>query len=701
MKNLLPTLLTALLCSSLFGQSFKSNFSFTGGNVGADEIRDITTDAQGNIYITGSFTDSVDFDPGAGTFYLTTPAGNQPDAFIQKLDANGNFLWAKSFRGTYNDYEEGKKIAVDDTGNVYVVGIYQRNIFFTFSGYQWPGNSNSNVYQPFLVKLDSIGNVKWGMGWKGNYTTFTFSGVTYYSSSWPYGFALDAAGDIFVTGALVAGLDFDPTLNADLSKYSSGGSDVFVVKVSNSGDVKNVVTVGGVDSEWPYTIDYHNGHLAIGGSFFNTVDFNPDTAVVNQVTSTGSNESYIWQLDTSLTFVSIASFGSISGPDFSVAIDHDNLGNLYNLGFSSANTIDLDPDPNTAFTLNSSNSKIYLQKLSSSGSLVWAKLLLSGANDARAYGISVSNQKNISITGRFSGTADADPNPTNTYNLTSSGGYDAFVIQLDSAGNFIAASSFGGTDDDIFWAAHFTQNNEVLAGGSFQNTIDIDPTAIVNQVTSNGQQDFMFLNLSLCGSQNDTLPIASCNNYMLSNGTVISQSGFYLDSLIGSDGCDSNITLDLTIRIINPSVSQTVDGLEAASSATNPTYQWMDCATQQIVQGATSQTFMPSVNGQYAVIVSDSICSDTSACFTINNVSINEHDLANSIAVFPNPTTGKLNITSNERIEKIEVYDLSGREMLTVDHPEGEVDLSKLSTGVYLVKIKTEKSVVVRRVVKE
>lgn len=115
-------------------QNFTTKSSFTTGNTGTDEIQDIATDAQGNIYITGSFTDSVDFNPGPGTFYLTTPAGNKPDAFIQKLDANGNFLWAKSFRGTFNDIERGERIVVDDTGNVYLLGQFQRNIFFAVNG---------------------------------------------------------------------------------------------------------------------------------------------------------------------------------------------------------------------------------------------------------------------------------------------------------------------------------------------------------------------------------------------------------------------------------------------------------------------------------------------------------------------------------------------------------------------------------------
>ena len=117
MKNLLPTLLASLFCAGLFAQTFTLNSHMAGGSTSQDGIRDIVTDANGNTFVTGYFTGTVDFNPGAGVSNLTTPAGNKYDAFIQKLDANGNLLWAKSFRGTNDDYEMGENLAVDDSAN--------------------------------------------------------------------------------------------------------------------------------------------------------------------------------------------------------------------------------------------------------------------------------------------------------------------------------------------------------------------------------------------------------------------------------------------------------------------------------------------------------------------------------------------------------------------------------------------------------
>ncbi|MDE0837929.1 MAG: SBBP repeat-containing protein, partial [Kiritimatiellae bacterium] len=81
----------------------------------------IAVDASGNVYATGGFRGIVDFDPGPGTFNLTSSGGF--DIFVQKLDASGNFLWAKGMGGFANsDY--GTAIAVDASGNVYTTGRF-------------------------------------------------------------------------------------------------------------------------------------------------------------------------------------------------------------------------------------------------------------------------------------------------------------------------------------------------------------------------------------------------------------------------------------------------------------------------------------------------------------------------------------------------------------------------------------------------
>jgi len=95
------------------------------GGDGSDAGRDIAVDGAGNVHTTGNFYSTADFDPGAGTYYLTAPGGDyfvDPDIFVSKLDSDGKFVWAGNMGGTSSD--SGNAIAVDSLGNVYTTGLF-------------------------------------------------------------------------------------------------------------------------------------------------------------------------------------------------------------------------------------------------------------------------------------------------------------------------------------------------------------------------------------------------------------------------------------------------------------------------------------------------------------------------------------------------------------------------------------------------
>ncbi|MCH2046242.1 MAG: SBBP repeat-containing protein, partial [Saprospiraceae bacterium] len=116
--------------SDIFIQKLDASGNFlwakSFGGSSSDQGNSIAVDAAGNVYTTGSFEDTVDFDPGAGTTNLSAIGGS--DIFIQKLDASGNFLWAKSFGGSSSDW--GSSIAVDASENVYTTGSFQDTVDF-------------------------------------------------------------------------------------------------------------------------------------------------------------------------------------------------------------------------------------------------------------------------------------------------------------------------------------------------------------------------------------------------------------------------------------------------------------------------------------------------------------------------------------------------------------------------------------------
>ncbi len=125
--------------------------------------------------------------------------------------------------------------------------------------------------------------------------------------------------------------------------------------------------------------------------------------------------------------------------------------------------------------------------------------------------------------------------------------------------------------------------------------------------------------------------------------TSTNNSATYTFVGAAANGCDSLVTLDLTIINIDSSVSQ--NGTVLTANQAGGSYQWLDCDNNfSLINGETSITFTPSVNGNYAVEVSLNGCVDTSACFSITGIGIIENDFGDDLVIYPNPTNGTLTI---------------------------------------------------------
>ena len=185
----------------------------------------IAVDSSGNVYTTGYFQGTVDFDPGTGTSNLTS-AGST-DVFVSKLDSSGNFVWAKRLGGASSDY--GYSIAVDSSGNVYTTGYFEGTADFD------PGAGTSNLTSAgsgdvFVSKLDSSGALVWAKGFGGT------------SNDRGQSIAVDSSGNVYTTGYFAGTVDFDPGAGTS-NLTSAGGDDVFVLKLTSSGEALTVALV--------------------------------------------------------------------------------------------------------------------------------------------------------------------------------------------------------------------------------------------------------------------------------------------------------------------------------------------------------------------------------------------------------------------------------------------------------------------------
>jgi len=168
------------------------------------------------------------------------------------------------------------------------------------------------------------------------------------------------------------------------------------------------------------------------------------------------------------------------------------------------------------------------------------------------------------------------------------------------------------------------------ATGYYYDTVRLTPS-----------MDSVYLTvLTVNESSNNTMADETCDTYTSPSGLVFSESGIYNDTIPNAAGCDSVLTIVLEVVAIDTSVEVNVPVLTA--NAANSAYQWMDCESMQVLAGSTGQSFEPTVNGSYAVIVTDGDCSDTSSCYQVTSVHETINDFGSDLKVYPNPTNGNV-----------------------------------------------------------
>lgn len=138
-------------------------------------------------------------------------------------------------------------------------------------------------------------------------------------------------------------------------------------------------------------------------------------------------------------------------------------------------------------------------------------------------------------------------------------------------------------------------------------------------------------------------------------------------------------TLDASVIVMN----ETITALD-----TTATYQWIDCTTMQPIQGETNYWFTATTNGSYAVIISNGVCTDTSACETILSTGIAAYS-TNDVVVYPNPNNGVFTVTTATVAERVVITDLAGRVIASFAPQQTQLALSLegQANGVYFVVV--------------
>lgn len=199
---------------------------------------------------------------------------------------------------------------------------------------------------------------------------------------------------------------------------------------------------------------------------------------------------------------------------------------------------------------------------------------------------------------------------------------------------------------------------------------------------------------------------SACNSFTFNNQTY-TNTGTYTQQYTNVQGCDSIITLNLTINTTNTAITQ--NGSLLSATELGATYQWISCNPFTSIPGATSQTYTAVANGDYAVVVTKNGCSDTSLCATVIGVGINQITLSDSMNIQPNPTNSILSVqlpVMNElRQQEIKIYnevgELVSQSTININGSVLTIDVSQFASGIYLLSLETTKGVYRSKFIKE
>ena len=235
--------------------------------------------------------------------------------------------------------------------------------------------------------------------------------------------------------------------------------------------------------------------------------------------------------------------------------------------------------------------------------------------------------------------------------------------------------------------------------GTVYTTSGIKTAVIPNAA---GCDSTITINLTVNNSTTSSITETACDSYTAPDGTVYTTSGIKTAVIPNAAGCDSTITIDLTINIVD--VSLTVNEPLITANANGAIYQWLDCDNAfAIIPGATSQNYTAQANGNYAVMITQGLCTDTSECVQITNIGI-ANIYTNGIFIYPNPVTNVLNIEITGNNEKTDLVIINSiGQVIFKDNffEKTTVQTSNFAPGVYLIRFENGKMVDFKKIIKE
>ena len=553
------------------------------GNVNVDHL--------GNIYICGT-TKSPDSIATTGTYQSSISNGcvglYYYNAYIIKLDSSGNKIWGTYF-GTYCSDTYGNSCSVDSLGNIFLVG-YAKDPSSSPTPLTTTGahqeTYGGGTYDSFLAKFDSTGNLHWSTYYGGN-NRDRFTSCS-----------LDQYGNIYATGWSKSNNNISSSLVHQ--QNNEGGYDAILAKFNTTGTLIWGTYFGGNADDRASTCKVFNNSIIISGTTASQNNI-ADSSSYNEIYAGGVSDGFISKFDLNGMKKNSTYYGGLV-QDGIYDIDIDQFENLYVVGYTSS-----DSSISTPFSYQSvKDADInnpydgFLCKFDSTFNLQWGTYI-GGTHNDYIYSCNVDDSSNVYLTGStISGTGLISSN--SFQNSYGGGSSDGFIFKFDSSGQMKWNSYYGGSSQD--WGQSITTDNNFNIY-LFGNTSSFNNIATPNalQPTANnfaGENFLAKFNTFYCSYSSYSINQTSCSLFLW-DGITYDSTGQYTNTYSDINGCDSIVTLDLTI-------------LTGSSSTMNVTecdsYAWDGVTYDSTGQYTNTYT---DINGCDSIITLD---------LTINNSSL-------------------------------------------------------------------------------
>lgn len=633
----------------------------------------IGCDSDDNLYVLGDFRDSINCDPSGNQMVYNT---TQQAGYLAKYTPNGNAVWALPIGTSASGNVLTRNLSLDGSDNIVLCGNITAGGTYDFDSSPASALVTSNgSYDAFIAKYDSTGNYNWA---------FNIGGAELDAAS---GLAINAQDDIFLTGVTQNdSLDFDPTVNeaysqvVELSAFSSD----FIAKYTSTGTYEWSYIPVDDDNEFSPSVSVYDTLVYMTGSGF-VLDMDWDSITAPQ--SYSINQGYIFKIgDESCT---------PTAPVFDLATLPDLTGECSVTA----------PTPPTASnclgTFNGSPDVSFPVTTQGTTTVTWTYNDGNGNTSTQTQNVIINdvtapiadNGSLANLIAECEVTSLTAPTSTDNCSGSITGTHNA-SLPITAQGTTIVTWTYDDGNGNTSTQTQDVVITDVTAPlADLANLIDYSDECPVSLSTLGGAPTATDnCSGTITGVPDVTFPITA-------NGTT-TITWTYDDG----NGNTSTQNQDVIITPIDNGITQ-VDAITLSADATGYNYQWVDCDNGYTpVSGATSQTFTPTVAGNYACVIDNGFCTVTTACLT-SSVGILENSFGSDLTLYPNPTDGDFSIDLGENTQLVTVImtDLSGKVIQSTTYSNEKLLNLNIEepAGVYLLVIESGDKRAVIRLVRE